>query len=327
MSKTTKTQSTSPSESGSFRSATGPIPYTLKNDLLFHYVMSRSNDALKGLICTLKNLNPDEVRSVTLLNPIDYGYYAEKEIIFDIKVEMNNSEIIEVELQLYFDKDWEKRSLLYLCRAFDSINSGDEYSKLKPATMVVITERAYMPHRNTPEFYSEYELRNVKNNEPYSSLLRLNVLYLDQADLATQKDKDSGLLMWSNLFKATTWEELNAIAAGNHFFEEVADCMYTANIIDQEKTYLEGHQRFLDQKRGAYGAGYDSGIEKGEEIGAKKHLISSVCQGIKNGIDLDDIRKVLSEDSETITRIYNIALKYTPDFDCDKIFSDLNSNE
>lgn len=37
----------------SFRSAKGPIAYTLKNDLLFHYVMSRSNDALKGLICTL----------------------------------------------------------------------------------------------------------------------------------------------------------------------------------------------------------------------------------------------------------------------------------
>lgn len=322
MSKITKKPSSIPNETASFRSATGPIPYTLKNDLLFHYVMSRSNEGLKGLICTLKGLKPDDIRSVILLNPIDYGYYAGKEIIFDVKVEMNSSEIIEVELQLYFDKDWEKRSLLYLCRAFDSINSGDEYSKLKPATMVVITERTCLPHPGTPEFYSEYELRNIKNHEPYSSLLKLNVLYLDQADLATQTDIDSGLLMWSKLFKATTWEELNAVATGNPFFEEVANCMYTANIIDQEKTYLEGHQRFLAQKRGAY----DAGLDKGEEIGAQKQLISTICHGIKKGKSLTDISDFLDEDQKTISRIYRIALNYAPDYDSEKIFAELNNN-
>ncbi len=278
--------------------------------------MSRSNEGLKGLICTLKKLNPDDVRSVVLLNPIDFGHYAEKETIFDIKVEMNSSEIIEVELQLYFDSDWEKRSLLYLCRSFDSINNSDSYSKLKPVTMVIITERAHMPHPGTPEFYSGYELLNIKNHESYSSLLRLNVLYLDQTELATAEDSDSGLLKWARLFKATTWEELNTIASGNHFMEEVADCMYAANIIDQEKTLLEAHQRFLDQKRGAYNAGYDTG--------AKKERISIICHSLKKGKSLADIKDFIGDDSNEISAIYNIAVKYAPDYDCDKILAELN---
>lgn len=306
----------------SFRSAKGPIAYTLKNDLLFHYVMSRSNDALKGLICTLKGIDPKDVRSVVLLNPIDYGYYAEKEIILDIKVEMNSSEIIEVELQLYFDRDWEKRSLLYLCRSFDSINNGDEYAKLKPVTMIVITESSCMPRRGTPEFYSGYKFLNVKNHEPYSSLLRMNVLYLDQTELATKDDEESGLVMWSELFKATTWEELNTIATGNHFMEEVADCMYTANIIDQEKTYIEAHQRFLDQKRGAYGAGYDMGLKTGEI----RFLITTICDNMKQGRKLEEIKSFLRSDPDTVSKIYDIAIKYSPDFDYDKIFNELNTS-
>ena len=41
----------------------------------------------------LKGLKEEDVREVTILNPISYGDYLQKEIIVDTLVELNNNEI------------------------------------------------------------------------------------------------------------------------------------------------------------------------------------------------------------------------------------------
>ena len=248
-----------------YHNASGVIEIGLTNDMLFHMVMNKSHRALKGLICALKGLNPSDVRSVSVLNPIDYGYYLGKEVILDVRVELNNMEILDVELQVYYDKYWKQRSLLYLCRAFDTLEGGDEYSLLKPTTLIAITERRFIVDPGEPEFYSKYMLLNVKNHQVYSSLIRLNVLYLDQTELALKEDNQCNLVHWARVFKATTWEDLKTLVEGNPVLEEVANRMYSANIIPEEKTMIEAHERFLAQKRGAYAAGVDAGIEQGLE--------------------------------------------------------------
>ena len=138
----------------SFEEATGPIDVTLKNDMMFHLVMARSKKALKGLVCSLKGLDPAEVKDVELTNPIDYSLYTTKEIVLDVKVMLNNNEIIDIELQMYKDNNWELRSLLYLCRSFDSIDEGEDYYRLKPTTFIAIMNDPIFPE--FPEFYSQY---------------------------------------------------------------------------------------------------------------------------------------------------------------------------
>ena len=129
--------------------------------------------------------------------------------------------------------------------------------------MIIITERAYVTFPGEPEFYSHYEFLNVINHHRYSSLLRINVLYLDQAELATDEDIANDLVHWAQLFKTTTWEDLITLVDGNPAFEEVANRMYSANIIPEEKTIAEAHERFLSQKRGAYAAGKNLGFKEG----------------------------------------------------------------
>jgi len=231
----------------SYLDATGPIAVTLRNDMMFHCVMQRSNNALKGLVCALKGLDPSLVKEVTLMNPIDYSEYAQKEIILDVKVLLNSNEILDIELQLYYDKDWEKRSLLYLCRSFDSLPSGEEYRNIKPTTLIAIMDNPLFPEH--PEFYSHYQLLNVSTHEPYSSLISLNVLYLNRTDLASQSDYDNGLVYWAKLFKATTWEDLKSLVNVKNEFKEVVRIMYSSNLIQsQEKTLFEAHQRYLTEQ-------------------------------------------------------------------------------
>ncbi len=231
------------STSNSYRNATGNISVTLRNDMMLHYVMQKSKCALKGLICSLKGLDPDTVQDVQLLNPIDYGTYNTKEVILDIKVIFNNSGIMDIELQMYHDAYWEKRSLLYLCRTYDSIGTSDKYSDLKPATLVAIVPKPLFP--NHPEFYSTFQLLNKKYHYPYTSNLHLNVLDLSQMELATEEDRSNGLLHWAKLFLANTWEELVLVAGKDQAFQEVINHMYTVNTIPEERTLFEAHQKWL----------------------------------------------------------------------------------
>ncbi len=231
----------------SFEDATGPIDVTLKNDMMFHLVMARSPKALKGLVCALKGLDPKTVKDVILTNPVDYSMYATKEIILDVKVSLNNNEIIDIELQMYVKGSWKLRTLLYLCRCFDSIGEGDDYSKLKPATFIAIMNDPLFPEY--PEFYSHYELLNTKNFHSYSSFMKLNVLYLNKTDIATKEDIDNDLVYWAEIFKATTWEELKKICLKNDTFKEVAQVMYKSNVQSQEKTIMEAHEKYMLDKR------------------------------------------------------------------------------
>ena len=249
-----------------YLNATGEIKYTLKNDIMFHIVMNKSEEALKGLICALKGLKFHEIKNVTIINPIDYKECIGKMIVMDVKVELNNSEIIDVELQLYNNQNWEQRSILYLCRAYDNIGKSEDYTKIKPTLFVAITERKYMSKKYMPEFYSRYKLLNIKNHEPYSSLLEMNVLYLDQTELATKEDKENKLDYWAKLFKATTWEELKAIVKNNPCMEEVAKIMYSSNIIPQEQTILEAEERARFIQRGIYEHGYEEGKRESADL-------------------------------------------------------------
>lgn len=257
-----KQQSNSPA---SFHDATGPIEITLRNDMMFHCAMQRSNKALTGLVCALKGLDPDTVKEVSLTNPIDYSQYTNKEIILDVRVILNDAEIIDIELQLYPDKYWEGRSLLYLCRSFDRLGVGEEYPLLKPTTLIVITDRKLLDKDQELEFYAHYAILNVKNFQPYSSMININVLYLNHTDLATDEDKTNNLVYWSKLFQARTWEELKALSAQSPAFEEVAMVMYNSNIQSEEKTIMEAHQRFRDYQIAMYNNGYDDAKKEDAE--------------------------------------------------------------
>lgn len=226
-----------------YEKATGKIRVTLANDMFFHFAMQESKVALKGLICALKGLNSDEVSGVELMNQIDYNE-AGKEVILDVKVTLNNSEIINVELQIYYDSDWIKRSILYLCRAYDSIGDGDDYSLLKPTTHIGIMGYDLFPER--PGFYAKYLLSDIRTHEVYSPIFGINVLSLRRINLATEEDKKSGLVDWAQFFLATTWEEVQTLARDREALQAVAETMYNVNTDEKQRAIFEARRKYRE---------------------------------------------------------------------------------
>ena len=132
----------------------------------------------------------------------------------------------------------------YLCSIFQNLESGDDYSDVKPAYHIGILD--FSPFPDYPEFYATNKMMNVKKHYIYNDNFTLNVLDLNQIHLATEEDKAYEIDYWAKLFKEKTWEDLKMLAQKNDAFEETCETVYKLNQ-DENVRYLcemreEGHR-------------------------------------------------------------------------------------
>ena len=228
--------------------ACGPVAIPMTNDYLFRAFLQRNNKALKGLIGSLLRLSPDEIISARITNPIELGAsITDKEFILDIKLILNNNTIVNLEMQVLNEHNWTERSLSYLCRAFDNLNSGEKYTDVKPVIQIGILDYTLFPEY--PEFYSTYQFLNVKNYTKYSDKLRISVLNLDCIHLASQEDKDFQTDSWAALFKSATWEEIKMLAQKNDYIKEASSTIYQLTQEEKIRQQCEAREDYYRAQR------------------------------------------------------------------------------
>ena len=174
-------------------------------------------------------MQPENVKSVELKNPIILGESITGDLdgkIFalDINVLLDNRILINLEMQVVNHMNWPERSLTYLCRNFDQLSRGQDYTDIKPTIHIGFLDFTLFPEY--PEFYATYKMTNVKNHHIYTDNFVLSVVNLKHIELATQEDREWKTDYWASLFKATTWEELKMLAEQNPILEDAVATIY-----------------------------------------------------------------------------------------------------
>ena len=217
--------STMSGEKPQYMQATGKMPYSLTNDYLFRALLQKNNRVLKHLICALLHLQPEKVQTVTIINPIVLGQAIDnKTFILDVRVLLDNSAVINLEMQIVNYRNWPERSLSYLCRNFDQLQKGQDYRETKPVVHIGFLDFTLFPEH--PEFYATYKMLNVKNHNVFTDKFVLSVVDLDQIRMATEEDRQWEIDYWAALFKATTWEETKMLAEKNPILEDAVKTLY-----------------------------------------------------------------------------------------------------
>ena len=264
----------------SLQDATGKIDYRLMNDCMFHVVFQKNPKALRGLCASLLHMHPEEILSVEVLNPIEFGEQPkDKEFILDLKVKLNNDRILNFEVQVIDEKNWPERSLSYACRTFDQLQKGQSYLDAKPVWHIGFLD--YDLEHLSPEFYATFKLLNVKNHEIYSSKFVLSVVNLNQIKLATEEDRKYGIDHWAQLFKADTWEAIKEMAQENEYVSDAAETLLQSNQDLKIRSYCEAVEEARRVRRGLERlvAEKDKVIaEKDAEIAHLKALLATAQQ-------------------------------------------------
>ena len=231
-------------DSISFKNAKGPIMYNMTNDYMFRVVNQTNPNVTKGIICSILHIKEELVQSIEITNPIELGEdMDDKTFVLDINVLLNNSSILNFEMQVVNEHNWQDRSLSYLCRSFDQLYQGEIYSSAKPVGFL-----NFQPFPEYPEFHACYRLINEKNGMVYSDKFILNVVDLTHIELATTVDKEVQLDLWARFFIAKTWEEIIMIAEKNIYIEAAAQTLYEANADETTKMKCRARRDYYKQK-------------------------------------------------------------------------------
>ena len=249
-----KNETTSKLSPTRWQDATGPLAFTLTNDCLFKNILQKNENQyiLRALLASLLHLSENEITFIEITNPIMPGdNVTDKTFILDIKIVLNHSDLINLEMQVIDYGNWPERSLGYLCRSFDNLNRGDDYIQTKPATLISILD--FTLFEDAPEFYSTYRLTNQNNGKIYTDKFTINVLDLTKIKLATDDDKDYSLDYWAMIFKAKTWEDLHMIATAydnkESFTEDLITTIYDATSDEAIRLQCEAREDFLIHER------------------------------------------------------------------------------
>ena len=114
--------------------ATNELKFSLKNDYIFKKVFAKeeNNSKLKDFLEAILNI---KIKKVVVKNPeIPKNMLDEKLAILDIRAEINEDTILDVEMQVANQYNISERSTIYTAKMISSdIKIGEEYKDMKKA--------------------------------------------------------------------------------------------------------------------------------------------------------------------------------------------------
>ena len=283
----------------------------MTNDFMFKAVLQRNQTALKGLLCALLHMRMEEIVVVRIQNPIEIGgMIDEKKMMLDLKLELNDSRILDIEMQVVDEGNWSERSLAYLCRAFDQLEKGDKYLDVKETIHIGILN--FTPQGFPEKLYLEYYFYNLDTAHKYSDKMSIRVLQLNQLKKELDEQIRPEIYNWAQLFKAETWEEMRMLAERD---ESIKECIFTyKELTADEKARMQSEARddYYRRLNWAEERGIRKGMEKGMEQAQKetaRTLVSNVnhvmesfrvdleraCEGIGTTVEAYQAAKELLE--------------------------------
>ena len=229
----------------------GEMEYSIMNDFLSKYTLQNDLYALTGLLAALLHIDLKKITNIEVLNPIELSdVISGKDCILDIKLELNHHKIINIEIQSVYQDFWPERSITYLCRLFDHLDSGANYGSIKPCVHIGIVNHDLFKEsdpRYTGELFSEYRLLNTKTHQEYSSKFEIRVLSLNHLDKATDEDKQNpnGLYYWAKFFNSRTWGDLMEVAKNNHRMKSFVGTVRKLTAEEKVAEAYEARRRYL----------------------------------------------------------------------------------
>ena len=244
---------------------------------MFHMVFTRNEEARRGLIGAVLNIPVSEIKPVEVLNPIQYSEGFDTKItVLDLKVHLNSSRFVLVEMQVRRFDEWTNRTLVYGCRQVaDQAQKDFDYGDLQQVIQVSIMDYTLFPdHRR---FFARYEIQD-QEGYPYTDKLKFYVMDLTAVSQATEAEKQQGLVEWAEAFRADSLQEVKSI--DNSAVKEAAETMEGIMNNPAERELLRMRVDALIDQRTQINSARREGHAEGRMEGTLNALSDLVRDGV-----------------------------------------------
>ena len=266
---------------------------SLKYDDVFREVFSHEN-ILKRFISDVTGISLEEICSVKISSPYLWRRYRkQKQGILDVALVLNNDIKVDIELQVRFQKHWDRRCVFYLSKLFtEDLRTGEKYERLRKCISISILD---FEMTKGEACHSVDSLRDRRGRE-FTDLLEIHIIELTKPLTGTDALDD-----WVRLFCATSGEDLDMIKTNNAGVLEAINVMRTMGL---GKLLRFEYEQRLKAKRDRWAEddyirdlGIKEGIAKGKAASILQLLeeLGPVPQAVRDRVQAETDEQTLRQ--------------------------------
>ena len=270
--------------------------YKLTNDYIFKKVFAKdeNNGELKDLLEAILEI---EIQKVEVKNPeLPKDALDEKLSILDIKAQINEDTIIDIEMQVTNKYNIGERSSLYLSKLVaGQLSASQEYKKLKKAISINILNFNYfetntyhnVAHMKFEETREDKYVDMGYEREQQIATPKLEMHFIELPKFI-KKNGETNTKLEKWLWLLAGKEEKIEMAEKEDFeLSKAIEELKRMNLTETEEEVYEARQKAIwdynSQMLAAKEDGFEQGKEEGLKVGKEKGLEEGIKEGIKEG--------------------------------------------
>ena len=227
--------------------------------------------------------------------------------VLDLQLEINETEKVDVEIQLVKKDNFIKRLVWYLSKLYsDQIKIGEDYGEIKRVVLVAIIDFELEETKDIEEMETIWKLIETKKREKIlTENFELRIINIKKAKKMYEINKKDKKAQWMLFIDDPNSEEVSQIVKEN---EEIKEAVIKV----QEMTEDEKMERiaFLRQKaisdeKASMRTGERIGEERGKKIGKLERTEEIVKSMLEDNVGDELIKKYTQITQEELEEIKN----------------------
>lgn len=269
----------------------------LRNDIVFKAFFGDERN-ISLLLHFLNAVLNEQITSIKLSDPhLEITHLKDKISIMDVRVETENNEQINVEIQLRHHKAFEERMLMYWTKMYGSQDiRGEEYTKLTRAIQIIISDFNMFPTKQT---HRKFRLMDEVDHVVFTDHIEVHVLQLPKRKNKNIKEA-TDLEKWLMFLKGDRKEkeelamESSMMKDAHQEIERLSQDPETRRLADYWDHQLRGQMQFIADAK-----------EQGEEKRDREIVINM----IKQKVAVEDIAKFTGINPQRVNEIIESIAK------------------
>ncbi len=277
-----------------------------KNDVVFQSIFNQNNEKITKAF--VEALLDEKITKMTINNDQILVRDApdDKLGILDLELDINNSEKVDVEIQLIERANFAERLLFYFSRLYASqIKRGDDYSEAKKVILIAIIDY----HLELTQTISEMETvwKLCEKNHPNLVLtdsIEICILELDKVKNTYYKNKLDKKAQWMLFLDDPNSREVKEIMEKNNDIKDAVIEVHERSKDEQLRRIAELKEKAIMDEKAIYKAGRLRGEKEGKlqnsiKIIKNLHSMNLTISQIAQAVDMSEseVQKIIDENS------------------------------
>lgn len=221
-----------------------------KYDVVFHALFRKGNENItKALI---QDITKREYKIIDMdKNVIMYdGNVESKNEVLDLKVELDDGEICNLEIQLANKKNFKERMLDYWARLYSGqLKKGDDYTKLKRTILIAIVNFNIKEFINE-EYHTKWQIREKRNKELIlTNDFEIHIIEIEKAIKSLKENKQDKIAQWMSFFDNPNSMEVKVMSEKNEDINEALEQLRRLSSNKQLREIIEREERIERDRR------------------------------------------------------------------------------